>query len=95
MRNVAVLATGFPFAYRTVRSGTGYAREATVKLKLWQVDAFAERVFGGNPAAVVPLQEWLPEHTMQAIASENQLSETAFFCRRDRVLSRCAGSRRP
>jgi PhzF family phenazine biosynthesis protein len=50
-----------------------------VKLKLWQVDAFAERVFGGNPAAVVPLGEWLPDHSMQAIAGENQLSETAFF----------------
>ena len=50
-----------------------------MKLKLYQVDAFADRPFGGNPAAVVPLQEWLPEATMQAIALENNLSETAFF----------------
>ena len=50
-----------------------------MKLKLWQVDAFAERPFGGNPAAVVPLTAWLPDATMQAIAAENNLSETAFF----------------
>lgn len=51
----------------------------TVKLGLWQVDAFAERVFGGNPAAVVPLEAWLPDRTMQAIGDENHLSETAFL----------------
>src|SRR4051812_29565231 len=50
-----------------------------MKLKLWQVDAFAERPFGGNPAAIVPLETWLPDETMQAIANENNLSETAFF----------------
>jgi PhzF family phenazine biosynthesis protein len=50
-----------------------------MKLKLWQVDAFAERAFAGNPAAVVPLQSWLPDETMQAIANENNLAETAFF----------------
>ena len=50
-----------------------------MKLKLWQVDAFAERPFAGNPAAVVPLQSWLPDATMQAIANENNLAETAFF----------------
>ncbi len=50
-----------------------------MKLKLWQVDAFAERPFAGNPAAVVPLQSWLPDKTMQAIANENNLAETAFF----------------
>jgi PhzF family phenazine biosynthesis protein len=47
--------------------------------KIYQVDAFAERVFSGNPAAVVPLTEWLPDPVMQAIALENNLSETAFF----------------
>jgi PhzF family phenazine biosynthesis protein len=52
-----------------------------MKLKLWQVDAFAERPFQGNPAAVVPLERWLPDATMQAIAGENNLSETAFFVR--------------
>ena len=50
-----------------------------MKLKLWQVDAFAERPFLGNPAAVVPLQSWLSDEEMQAIANENNLAETAFF----------------
>ena len=50
-----------------------------MKLKLWQVDAFAQRPFGGNPAAIVPLEHWLPDETMQAIANENNVSETAFF----------------
>ncbi|MEA3038257.1 MAG: hypothetical protein QOE79_770 [Sphingomonadales bacterium] len=46
--------------------------------KLYQVDAFADRPFAGNPAAVVPLEAWLPDETLQAIAMENNLSETAF-----------------
>jgi len=46
---------------------------------LFQVDAFADGVFSGNPAAVVPLAQWLPDATLQAIALENNLSETAFF----------------
>jgi PhzF family phenazine biosynthesis protein len=50
-----------------------------MKLRLYQVDAFTGRVFAGNPAAVVPLDRWLPDETMQAIAAENNLSETAFF----------------
>jgi PhzF family phenazine biosynthesis protein len=50
-----------------------------MKLRLWQVDAFAERPFSGNPAAVVPLESWLSDETMQAIANENNLAETAFF----------------
>jgi PhzF family phenazine biosynthesis protein len=50
-----------------------------MKLKLWQVDAFAERPFSGNPAAVVPLESWLSDEEMQAIANENNLAETAFF----------------
>jgi PhzF family phenazine biosynthesis protein len=50
-----------------------------MKLRLFQVDAFAERVFAGNPAAVIPLDQWLPDATMQSIAIENNLSETAFF----------------
>ena len=48
-------------------------------LHLYQVDAFTNRLFGGNPAAVVPLSEWLPAAVMGAIAAENNLSETAFF----------------
>lgn len=46
---------------------------------LYQVDAFADQLFKGNPAAVVPLDHWLPDETMQAVARENNLSETAFF----------------
>jgi PhzF family phenazine biosynthesis protein len=48
---------------------------------LYQVDAFTREVFRGNPAAVCPLERWLPEATMQSIAAENNLSETAFFVR--------------
>lgn len=48
------------------------------ELRLVQVDAFAELPFSGNPAAVMPLEEWLPDVTLQAIAMENNLSETAF-----------------
>lgn len=48
-------------------------------LKIYQVDAFSDQVFSGNPAAVCPLEEWLPTHQMQKIALENNLSETAFF----------------
>lgn len=47
-------------------------------MKIWVVDAFTDRVFSGNPAAVVPLYRWLPDETLQAIAAENKLSETAF-----------------
>jgi PhzF family phenazine biosynthesis protein len=54
-----------------------------VKLKLWQVDAFAERPFGGNPAAVVPLESWLDDALLQSIANENNLAETAFLVRRE------------
>lgn len=53
-----------------------------MELRIYQVDAFTDRVFGGNPAAVVPLAEWLPAETMQAIAMENNLAETAFFVER-------------
>ncbi len=45
---------------------------------MYQVDAFAKRVFEGNPAAVCPLEQWLPDTTLQAIAAENNLAETAF-----------------
>src|ERR1700757_567000 len=50
-----------------------------MRIPLYQVDAFTNRLFGGNPAAVCPLAEWLPDATMQAIAAENNLAETAFF----------------
>lgn len=50
-----------------------------MRLPFTQVDAFATRPFEGNPAAVMPLDAWLPDATLQAIAGENNLSETAFF----------------
>ncbi|CAC9544319.1 Phenazine biosynthesis protein PhzF like [uncultured Gammaproteobacteria bacterium] len=48
-------------------------------LTLYQIDAFASKLFEGNPAAICPLDKWLPDELMQSIASENNLSETAFF----------------
>ena len=54
-----------------------------MKLTIYQVDAFAEKVFQGNPAAVIPLEDWLEEDLMQKIAMENNLSETAFFVKAD------------
>ena len=50
-----------------------------MKLTLYQIDAFAGKLFGGNPAAVIPLEKWLDEKLMQQIAMENNLSETVFF----------------
>jgi PhzF family phenazine biosynthesis protein len=50
-----------------------------MNLKIYQLDAFTDKVFGGNPAAVVPLTEWLSEELMQKIALENNLAETAFY----------------
>lgn len=52
-----------------------------MKLKMYQIDAFARNVFEGNPAAVIALDSWLDEGIMQRIAMENNLSETAFFVR--------------
>lgn len=48
-------------------------------IPIFQIDAFTDHLFGGNPAAVCPLTEWLPDGVMQSIAIENNLSETAFF----------------
>jgi PhzF family phenazine biosynthesis protein len=48
---------------------------------IYQVDAFTSQLFRGNPAAVMPLETWLPDETLQALAAENNLSETAFFVR--------------
>jgi PhzF family phenazine biosynthesis protein len=50
-----------------------------MKIRQYQVDAFARRVFEGNPAAVCPLDGWLPDAVLQAIAGENNLSETAYL----------------
>ena len=54
----------------------------TTEVPIYQVDAFAARVFAGNPAAVCPLDDWLPDEVLQAIAVENNLSETAFLVKR-------------
>jgi PhzF family phenazine biosynthesis protein len=54
-----------------------------MRIPLYQVDAFASRVFAGNPAAVCPLEAWIEPSLMQSIALENNLSETAFIVKRD------------
>lgn len=52
-----------------------------MELPIFKVDAFSSSVFSGNPAAICPLEEWLPDETLQAIAAENNLAETAYFVR--------------
>ena len=47
--------------------------------KIYQVDAFTDKVFSGNPAAVCPLDNWLEDELLQKIAKENNLAETAFY----------------
>ncbi len=54
-----------------------------MEIALYQIDAFTGHVFGGNPAAVCPLNEWIEDSLMQKIAEENNLSETAFFVKKD------------
>ena len=51
--------------------------------KIYQVDAFTDQLFGGNPAAIVPLTEWIDEKLMQQVAAENNLSETAFYVKKE------------
>ena len=57
-----------------------------MKLPIYQVDAFTDRLFGGNPAAVILLDDWLPDATLAAIAAENNLAETAFVIARGEVM---------
>jgi PhzF family phenazine biosynthesis protein len=52
-------------------------------IPIYQADAFTSQLFGGNPAAICPLTEWLPDEVMQKIAIENNLAETAFFVKND------------
>lgn len=54
-----------------------------MRLPIYQVDAFSDRPFAGNPAAVCPLDQWIDDQTMQQIAMENNLAETAFFVKKD------------
>ncbi|WHI47745.1 PhzF family phenazine biosynthesis protein [Microbulbifer sp. VAAF005] len=58
-----------------------------MELAIYQVDAFASEVFEGNPAAVCPLDNWLADETLQKIAEENNLSETAFFVKNEDTFS--------
>ena len=51
-----------------------------MEIDIFQVDAFTEQVFKGNPAAVCPLNAWIADELLQNIAMANNLSETAFFC---------------
>ena len=54
-----------------------------MKVKLYQLDAFTDKIFSGNPAAVCPLDQWLPDNILQNIAMENNLAETAFYVKKD------------
>ena len=56
-----------------------------MKIPIYQVDAFSQHIFGGNPAAICPLESWLPDSVMQNMALENQLSETAFFVKEEKA----------
>ncbi len=56
-----------------------------MNIPIYQVDAFTDKLFGGNPAAVCPLEDWLSPELMQSIAAENNLSETAFFVRKEKI----------
>jgi PhzF family phenazine biosynthesis protein len=53
-------------------------------MQIYQIDAFTARLFGGNPAAIVPLKAWLSDELMQTLAAENNLSETAFIVPKDK-----------
>ena len=66
----------FSATYESFRPGW----RSPMRLPLYQIDAFTGSAFKGNPAAVIPLETWLDDGTLQAIATENNLSATAFFC---------------
>ena len=52
-------------------------------LQIFQIDAFTSEIFKGNPACVMPLDNWLPDDTLLKIAKENNVSETAFFIKKE------------
>jgi PhzF family phenazine biosynthesis protein len=54
-----------------------------MRYKIYQIDTFTDKLFTGNPAAVCPLENWLSDDVLQKIAAENNLSETAFYCKKD------------
>lgn len=70
---------GGPCSRVATEEGLGVIKLNKMELTLYQIDAFANEPFEGNPAAICPLVEWLSEELMQSIASENNLSETAYF----------------
>ncbi len=61
----------------------GLIKNNNSAMKIYQIDAFTQEVFSGNPAAICPLTEWLPDSIMQKIAAENNLAETAFYVKKD------------
>src|SRR5688572_20866326 len=61
-----------------LRQRTCFCQGAAMRIRYYQVDAFTDRVFGGNPAGICFLDSWLPDAVLQKIALENNLSETAF-----------------
>jgi hypothetical protein len=68
----------FPVIFSRFTLNRGIILEAGMQIPIYHIDAFTDTVFGGNPAAVCPLKQWLPGKVMQGIAAENNLSETAF-----------------
>ena len=58
-----------------------------MKLDLYQIDAFTDKMFKGNPACVVPLERWLPDNILLNIAKKNRVAETAFFIKKDKKFS--------
>ena len=65
--------------FNTLRPGAFAVKNKNMKLTIYQIDAFTDQLFGGNPAAVIPLKRWISDELMQKIALENNLSETVFF----------------
>lgn len=57
-----------------------------MQIEIFQVDAFTSQIFGGNPAAVCPLEQWVEDEVLQKIAAENNLSETAFFVQKSDII---------
>ena len=80
LRARAGAARGLAVGARRALS-TAAAPISSLRVPIYQLDSFASQTFRGNPAAVCPLDAWLPDETLMAIADENALSETAFFVR--------------
>lgn len=62
-----------------VKYPNSFEADFHMKLNIYQIDAFTDKIFGGNPACVVPLEEWLTDEILLKIAKENAVAETAFF----------------